>query len=119
MTPRQTALIALLEAEGSQPISRLAARLAVSDETARRDVAQLAALPQVEADEAPAYVAALQEVVPRFERVSQVVLHVTLRGGLPHHAARGLLVVMVICALASTLAIRVALRVDPATAIGG
>ena len=43
MTPRQTALIALLEAEGSQPISRLAARLAVSDETARRDVAQLAA----------------------------------------------------------------------------
>lgn len=43
MTPRQTALIALLEAEGSQPISRLAGRLGVSDETARRDVAQLAA----------------------------------------------------------------------------
>lgn len=37
----------------------------------------------------------------------------------PDDAARGLLVVMVICALASTLAIRVALRVDPATAIGG
>ena len=37
----------------------------------------------------------------------------------PGDAARGLLVVMVICALASTLAIRVALRVDPATAIGG
>ena len=34
-------------------------------------------------------------------------------------AARGFIVVMVICALASTLAIRVALRVDPATAIGG
>lgn len=33
-------------------------------------------------------------------------------------AARGLVVVMVICALASTLAIRVALRVDPAAAIG-
>jgi len=37
----------------------------------------------------------------------------------PGDAARGLLVVMVICAMASTLAIRVALRVDPATAIGG
>lgn len=37
----------------------------------------------------------------------------------PGDAARGFLVVMVICALASTLAIRVALRVDPATAIGG
>ncbi len=34
-------------------------------------------------------------------------------------AARGLVAVMVICALASTLAIRVALKVDPATAIGG
>jgi putative ABC transport system permease protein len=33
-------------------------------------------------------------------------------------AARGFVVVMVICALASTLAIRVALRVDPAAAIG-
>ncbi|MEE0750691.1 MAG: hypothetical protein UIJ82_07790 [Collinsella sp.] len=55
------------------------------------DVAQLAALPQVEADEAPAYVAALQKVVPRFDRVSQIVLHITLRGGLPHHAARRLL----------------------------
>ena len=32
---------------------------------------------------------------------------------------RGFIVVMFICALASTLAIRVALRVDPATAIGG
>jgi len=34
-------------------------------------------------------------------------------------AVRGLLAVMVICALASTLAIRVALKVDPAAAIGG
>jgi putative ABC transport system permease protein len=34
-------------------------------------------------------------------------------------AVRGLVVVMLICALASTLAIRVALRVDPAAAIGG
>ena len=33
-------------------------------------------------------------------------------------AVRGFVVVMVICALASTLAIRVALRVDPAAAIG-
>lgn len=32
---------------------------------------------------------------------------------------RGFVIVMVICALASTLAIRAALRVDPATAIGG
>ncbi|MFO1219385.1 MAG: ABC transporter permease [Burkholderiaceae bacterium] len=37
----------------------------------------------------------------------------------PGDAARGLVAVMVICALASTLAIRVALRVDPAAAIGG
>ena len=37
----------------------------------------------------------------------------------PGDAARGFAVVMVICALASTLAIRAALRVDPATAIGG
>lgn len=37
----------------------------------------------------------------------------------PGDALRGLVVVMVICALASTLAIRTALRVDPATAIGG
>jgi putative ABC transport system permease protein len=37
----------------------------------------------------------------------------------PADAARGFVVVMVICALASTLAIRAALRVDPATAIGG
>ena len=37
----------------------------------------------------------------------------------PGDAVRGFSVVMLICALASTLAIRVALRVDPATAIGG
>ncbi len=37
----------------------------------------------------------------------------------PGDAARGFVVVMVICALASTLAIRAALRIDPATAIGG
>ena len=37
----------------------------------------------------------------------------------PGDAVRGFVVVMVICALASTLAIRAALRVDPATAIGG
>ena len=34
-------------------------------------------------------------------------------------AVRGLVAVLVICALASTLAIRVALKVDPAAAIGG
>jgi putative ABC transport system permease protein len=34
-------------------------------------------------------------------------------------ALRGLAVVMLICALASTLAIRVAIKVDPAEAIGG
>lgn len=34
-------------------------------------------------------------------------------------AVRGLAAVMVICALASTLAIRVALKIDPAAAIGG
>ena len=37
----------------------------------------------------------------------------------PGDAVRGLLAVMVICAVASTLAIRVALKVDPAAAIGG
>jgi putative ABC transport system permease protein len=37
----------------------------------------------------------------------------------PGDAARGLVAVMMICALASTLAIRVALKVDPAAAIGG
>ncbi len=37
----------------------------------------------------------------------------------PGDALRGLVVVMAICALASTLAIRVALKVDPAEAIGG
>ncbi|MBK6355692.1 MAG: ABC transporter permease [Betaproteobacteria bacterium] len=37
----------------------------------------------------------------------------------PGDAVRGFVVVMLICALASTLAIRAALRVDPATAIGG
>lgn len=37
----------------------------------------------------------------------------------PGDAARGLVAVMVICALASTLAIRAALKVDPAAAIGG
>ena len=37
----------------------------------------------------------------------------------PGDAARGFVVVMVICTLASTLAIRAALRIDPATAIGG
>jgi putative ABC transport system permease protein len=34
-------------------------------------------------------------------------------------AISGFVAVMIICALASTLAIRAALRVDPATAIGG
>ncbi|MCX7165525.1 MAG: ABC transporter permease [Rhodocyclales bacterium] len=34
-------------------------------------------------------------------------------------AVRALVIVMVVCALASTLAIRAALKVDPATAIGG
>jgi len=38
---------------------------------------------------------------------------------LPADALRGLVVVMAICALASTIAIRAALRVDPAAAIGG
>jgi len=37
----------------------------------------------------------------------------------PGDAVRGLAAVMVICAIASTLAIRAALRVDPAAAIGG
>ena len=37
----------------------------------------------------------------------------------PGDALRGLLAVKLICALASTLAIRVALKVDPAAAIGG
>lgn len=37
----------------------------------------------------------------------------------PGDAVRGFFAVMVICAVASTLAIRIALRVDPATAIGG
>ncbi len=38
---------------------------------------------------------------------------------LPEDAARGLAAVMVICALASVMAIRAALKVDPAEAIGG
>jgi len=38
---------------------------------------------------------------------------------LPEDAARGFVIVMVVCVLASTLAIRAALKVDPATAIGG
>ena len=38
---------------------------------------------------------------------------------LPEDAVRGFLVVMLICVIASTVAIRAALRVDPATAIGG
>ncbi len=38
---------------------------------------------------------------------------------LPGDAVRGFLVVMVICALASVMAIRAALKVDPAEAIGG
>ena len=37
----------------------------------------------------------------------------------PGDAVRGLLAVLLICALASSVAIRTALRVDPATAIGG
>lgn len=37
----------------------------------------------------------------------------------PGDAVRGFVVVMLICAAASTLAIRAALRIDPATAIGG
>ncbi|BCB26864.1 ABC transporter permease [Sulfurimicrobium lacus] len=38
---------------------------------------------------------------------------------LPEDAVRGFVIVMVVCTLASTLAIRAALKVDPATAIGG
>jgi putative ABC transport system permease protein len=38
---------------------------------------------------------------------------------LPGDAARGAVLVLVICALASLVAIRAALRVDPAAAIGG
>ncbi len=37
----------------------------------------------------------------------------------PSDALQGFIIVMVVCALASTLAIRAALKVDPATAIGG
>ncbi len=37
----------------------------------------------------------------------------------PGDAARGFIAVMIICAIASTLAIRAALKVDPAEAIGG
>ena len=36
----------------------------------------------------------------------------------PGDALRGFVIVMLICALASTLAIRAALQVDPASAIG-
>ena len=38
---------------------------------------------------------------------------------LPGDALRGFVIVMAVCVLASTLAIRAALKVDPATAIGG
>ncbi|KAF5054077.1 putative ABC transporter permease [anaerobic digester metagenome] len=38
---------------------------------------------------------------------------------LPEDALRGLIAVMVICSLASVMAIRAALKVDPAEAIGG
>ena len=38
---------------------------------------------------------------------------------LPGDALRGLAAVLAICAIASTVAIRAALRVDPAAAIGG
>ena len=38
---------------------------------------------------------------------------------MPGDAIRGFILVLVICALASTLAIRAALLVDPAEAIGG
>jgi len=38
---------------------------------------------------------------------------------LPEDSVRGFFIVMVVCMLASTLAIRAALKVDPATAIGG
>jgi putative ABC transport system permease protein len=37
----------------------------------------------------------------------------------PGDAVRGFVIVMLVCVLASTLAIRAALKVDPATAIGG
>lgn len=37
----------------------------------------------------------------------------------PADAVRGLVIVMVVCAIASSLAIRAALKIDPATAIGG
>ena len=37
----------------------------------------------------------------------------------PGDAVRGFVIVMIVCVLASTLAIRAALKVDPATAIGG
>ena len=37
----------------------------------------------------------------------------------PGDAVRGFVIVMLICAIASTLAIRAALHIDPATAIGG
>jgi DeoR family glycerol-3-phosphate regulon repressor len=47
MNPRQTALIRLLEAEGSQAPANLAQALGVSDETIRRDVAAMAAAGQV------------------------------------------------------------------------
>ena len=42
--------------------------------------------------------------------------HVLLESG---DAVRGLVVTLVVCALASVLAIRAALRIDPADAIGG
>ena len=38
---------------------------------------------------------------------------------LPGDAVRGFLLVMLMCTVASTFAIRAALRIDPATAIGG
>jgi putative ABC transport system permease protein len=38
---------------------------------------------------------------------------------LPEDAVRGFALVMLMCALSSTFAIRAALRIDPATAIGG
>jgi putative ABC transport system permease protein len=38
---------------------------------------------------------------------------------LPEDTLRGFIIVMVVCVLASTLAIRAALKVDPANAIGG
>jgi hypothetical protein len=107
----------------SATASRSDAGSAISQGQRRHRRIRTAATPALNRPGVPGLLHALNASQPSNHNVKAVLVRVAAfpRYVLlePGDAVRGFVIVMVVCTLASTLAIRAALKVDPATAIGG